>query len=94
MATAQTTSVRLREGMAYKTSIIPIIPFAMEGCTTRAVPTDVADPASVKALFDDVVRAWGRVDFLFNNAGIGAPPIPLEDPTFGTRLRAAARVPA
>ena len=50
--------------------------------TTRAVPTDVADPASVKALFDDVVRAWGRVDFLFNNAGIGAPPIPLEDLTF------------
>jgi NAD(P)-dependent dehydrogenase (short-subunit alcohol dehydrogenase family) len=35
-----------------------------------------------KALFDDVVRAWGRVDFLFNNAGIGAPPIPLEDLTF------------
>ena len=48
----------------------------------RQVPTDVADPASVKALFDDVVRAWGRVDFLFNNAGIGAPPIPLEDLTF------------
>ena len=50
--------------------------------STRAVPTDVADPPSVKALFDDVVRAWGRVDFLFNNAGIGAPPIPLEDLTF------------
>lgn len=49
--------------------------------TTRVVPTDVADPASVKALFDDAVRAYGRVDFLFNNAGVGAPAIPLEDLT-------------
>ena len=47
--------------------------------TTRAVPTDVADPASVKALFADTVKAWGRVDFVFNNAGVGAPAIPLED---------------
>ena len=50
--------------------------------TTRVVPTDVADAASVRALFDDVVHAWGRLDFLFNNAGVGAPPIPLEDLTF------------
>jgi len=49
--------------------------------TTRAVPTDVADPASVKALFADTVKAWGRVDFVFNNAGVGAPAIPLEDLT-------------
>lgn len=49
---------------------------------TLCVPTDVADPASVRALFDATVRAWGRVDFLFNNAGVGAPPIPLEDLTF------------
>ncbi|GMU70738.1 MAG: SDR family oxidoreductase [Burkholderiales bacterium] len=49
--------------------------------STRVVPSDVADPASVKALFDDAVRAFGRVDFLFNNAGVGAPAIPLEDLT-------------
>ena len=49
--------------------------------TTRVVPTDVTSPASVKALFDEAVRAWQRVDFLFNNAGVGAPPIPLEDLT-------------
>jgi NAD(P)-dependent dehydrogenase (short-subunit alcohol dehydrogenase family) len=48
---------------------------------TRVVPTDVTSPASVKALFDETVRAWQRVDFLFNNAGIGAPAIPLEDLT-------------
>jgi NAD(P)-dependent dehydrogenase (short-subunit alcohol dehydrogenase family) len=49
--------------------------------TTRAVSTDVAAPASVKALFADTVKAWGRVDFVFNNAGVGAPAIPLEDLT-------------
>ena len=49
---------------------------------TLAVATDVAQPASVRALFAETVRAWGRVDFLFNNAGIGAPPLPLEDLTY------------
>jgi len=48
---------------------------------TRAVPTDVAAPASVKVLFADTVKAWGRVDFVFNNAGVGAPAVPLEDLT-------------
>ena len=42
-------------------------------------PTDVADPAQVGALFDAAVDAFGRVDLLFNNAGTGAPPVPLED---------------
>ena len=46
---------------------------------TLAVPTDVADPAAVRALFDHVLARWGRVDMLFNNAGVGAPAIPLED---------------
>ena len=46
-----------------------------------AVPTDVADPDSVKALFDATLQAFGRVDVLFNNAGVNAPGIPLEDLT-------------
>src|SRR4051812_40344068 len=46
---------------------------------TLAVPTDVTDPASVEALFQQTVKQWGRVDLLFNNAGIGAPGVPLED---------------
>jgi len=49
------------------------------GSAALAVPTDVGDPDSVRALFDAAVARFGRLDFLFNNAGTGAPPIPLED---------------
>jgi NAD(P)-dependent dehydrogenase (short-subunit alcohol dehydrogenase family) len=44
-----------------------------------AIPTDVGDPASVRALFDQTWQAFGRLDLLFNNAGTGAPAIPIED---------------
>ena len=51
---------------------------------TLAVPTDVADPASVKALFAKTKEIFGRLDVLFNNAGMGAPPVPLEDLPYET----------
>ena len=47
-----------------------------------AVSTNVADPASVRALFAETRRAFGRLDLLFNNAGVGAPAVNLEDLTF------------
>jgi NAD(P)-dependent dehydrogenase (short-subunit alcohol dehydrogenase family) len=52
------------------------------GARALAVPTDVADPASVRALFDKVKETFGRLDLLFNNAGTGAPAIPMEELSF------------
>ena len=50
-----------------------------EGGEAHCVPTDVADPDSVDALFAATVARFGRLDLLLNNAGTGAPPGPLED---------------
>jgi len=49
------------------------------GARALAVPADVTDPASVRALFAKTKEAFGRLDLLFNNAGTGAPPVHLED---------------
>jgi NAD(P)-dependent dehydrogenase (short-subunit alcohol dehydrogenase family) len=52
------------------------------GGKSLVVPTDVTDHASVKALFAKTKEAFGRLDLLFNNAGMGAPPVPMEDLTY------------
>jgi NAD(P)-dependent dehydrogenase (short-subunit alcohol dehydrogenase family) len=52
------------------------------GAPMLAVSTDVSDPASVKSLFAATHQKFGRLDLLFNNAGVGARPLPLEDLTF------------
>ncbi len=49
------------------------------GSRARAVPTDVGDPKAVRALFKQTGETFGRLDLLFNNAGLGAPPVPLEE---------------
>jgi len=46
-----------------------------------AVPADVSDAVSVRALFDAARTTFGRLDLLFNNAGTSAPPVPLEELT-------------
>ena len=49
------------------------------GAKSLVVPTDVSDAASIKALFAKTKETFGRLDVLFNNAGIGAPAVPLEE---------------
>jgi len=52
------------------------------GSRALVVPTDVSDPAAVRALFFQTQETFGRLDLLFNNAGFGAPQIPLEELTY------------
>ena len=52
------------------------------GAQAVAVPTDVGNAASVKALFAKAMEKFGRLDLLFNNAGMGAPGILFEDLSF------------
>jgi NAD(P)-dependent dehydrogenase (short-subunit alcohol dehydrogenase family) len=55
-----------------------------------AVPTDVSDPASVRALFARTTEAFGRLDLLFNNAGANVPGVLLEEVTVGQWQRVVA----
>ncbi|MBM3803338.1 MAG: SDR family oxidoreductase [Acidimicrobiia bacterium] len=52
------------------------------GAQVLAVPTDVSSPTSVQALFAKAKEAFGRVDVLFNNAGVSANGVPFEDLSF------------
>jgi NAD(P)-dependent dehydrogenase (short-subunit alcohol dehydrogenase family) len=49
------------------------------GSRALAVPTDITDPEAVRSLFARTKETYGRLDLLFNNAGVGTPPIPIED---------------
>jgi NAD(P)-dependent dehydrogenase (short-subunit alcohol dehydrogenase family) len=51
------------------------------GANALVVPTDVTKAPEVEALFAAAERAFGRLDVLFNNAGMGAPPVPMEELT-------------
>ncbi len=52
------------------------------GRRALAHPCDVADPVAVRALFAALEREFGRLDLLFNNAGAGAPAVPLDELTY------------
>jgi NAD(P)-dependent dehydrogenase (short-subunit alcohol dehydrogenase family) len=54
------------------------------GAQALAVPSDVSERASILELFAKLKSSFGRLDVLFNNAGIGAPPVPLEELPFET----------
>jgi len=50
-----------------------------QGQQALAIPTDVRDPASVERLFSQIERELGRLDLLFNNAGVNAPAVPVDE---------------
>jgi NAD(P)-dependent dehydrogenase (short-subunit alcohol dehydrogenase family) len=54
------------------------------GAQALSVPTDISKREQILALFATTKASFGRLDLLFNNAGIGAPPVPLEDLPFET----------
>src|SRR6478736_8703604 len=49
------------------------------GERTMVLATDITRPENVKAIFARVKDSWGRLDVLFNNAGMGAPAVPMEE---------------
>lgn len=55
---------------------------AEAGADSAAIVCDVGQPPEVAALFAELDQRFGRLDLLFNNAGVAAPPLPLEDLTF------------
>ena len=59
----------------------PLEAVAKEGAPAQSlvVPTDVKDVDAIRAMFAKVKSTFGRLDVLFNNAGMGAPPVPFED---------------
>jgi NAD(P)-dependent dehydrogenase (short-subunit alcohol dehydrogenase family) len=54
----------------------------MGGDMALAVSADVSQPDAVRAAFDKTQQVFGRLDLLFNNAGVGAPPVPMDELTF------------
>ncbi len=50
-----------------------------DGARALIVPTDVSDETAVRRLFATIQETFGRLDLLFNNAGVGAPAVPLEE---------------
>ena len=74
-----TTVVTGRRPDALEATVVAIV---AAGGAALAIPADITNPESVQALFAAVKQRFGRLDVLFNNAGVGAPGVPLEDVTY------------
>jgi NAD(P)-dependent dehydrogenase (short-subunit alcohol dehydrogenase family) len=61
-----------------------LAPVAAPGDQALVIATDVTDPVAVAGMFARVTEAWGRVDLLFNNAGVFGPSAPLDELPFET----------
>ena len=70
-----TLAGRRRDALEATSASAPI------GASVLIVPTDVRDINSVQALFRKTIEAFGRLDLLFNNAGVGAPPVSIDELT-------------
>ena len=64
---------------ARRTELLEKIVAACGAANALAVSCDVSKPDSVKALFAKTKQRFGRLDLLFNNAGMGAPPVPMDE---------------
>jgi NAD(P)-dependent dehydrogenase (short-subunit alcohol dehydrogenase family) len=73
---------RRRDMLEETAALAPISNRGAPAPRTLAVPTDVRDPAQIAALFEAVKASYGRIDLLFNNAGISTRGIPFEELTY------------
>ena len=70
---------RRREALEESAALMVAQASDAQQARTLVVPTDVADQGAVRALFAAACDSFGRVDLVFNNAGMGAPKVPLEE---------------
>ena len=52
---------------------------ALKGQSALAITSDVTDPSSVRNLFEKIEQTFGRLDLIFNNAGVNAPAVPIDE---------------
>jgi NADP-dependent 3-hydroxy acid dehydrogenase YdfG len=82
IALSQNGYALVLSGRRKETLEVTALEIGQDNFQTLVVPTDVTEPNSVRELFDKTRDAFGRLDLLFNNAGISSRALPLEDLTY------------